>query len=296
VRRLLAAGDTVRALSRRLSRNHLVGCDWTEGDLTGDPEQLSKFARGAEVLYHCAAEVRDPKLMGAVNVDGTQNLIRAAGGHIGRWVDLSSVGVYGAFRAGAVTEDTPLRPQGVYETSKAAADDSVCEAAAKGRFALSILRPSNVYGPDMPNRSVFQMIDMIHRGWFFFIGPPGASANYVHVDNVVDSLVLCGTLTEAAGRVYNLSDWSTMEDFVGWISAHLGASTPRLRAPEGPMRLLARAGSLIPGFPLTPSRVDALTSRTRYPSARIERELGYRPLRSLQSGLSDVVGAWRAQT
>jgi hypothetical protein len=43
---------------------------------------------------------------------------------------------------------------------------------------------------------------VVDRGRFFFVGPPGASANYVAVDNVGDALVRCATRPEAAGRVY----------------------------------------------------------------------------------------------
>jgi nucleoside-diphosphate-sugar epimerase len=293
-RRHLAAGDTVRVLSRGQTED-LPGCEWHQGDLAGDLGPLATFARGADVLYHCAAEVRNPDRMIAVNVDGTRSLLRAAAGNIGRWIGLSSVGVYGAFRQGIVTEDTPLRPQGAYETSKAEADHWVSEAARESGLVFTLLRPSNVYGPDMRNRSVFQMVKMIDRGWFFFIGRPGASANYVHVENVVEALVLCATRPESRGRVYNLSDFCTMEEFVGWISAHLRRAPPRLRVREGPVRLLAGVGALVPRFPLTPSRVDALTNRTRYPSSRIERELGYHAPRSLASGLGDVVCAWRTK-
>jgi nucleoside-diphosphate-sugar epimerase len=292
--RHLRSGDTVRVLSRRPSAT-LSGCDWHQGDLLRDDGALERFSRGADVLYHCAAEVRDRVQMRTVNVNGTRNLLRAASGQIGRWVGLSSVGVYGTYRHGVVTEATPIRPRGAYESSKAEADEWTADAARDGRLALTLLRPSIVYGPDMPNGSLFRMIDMIVRGWFFFIGAPGASANYVHVENVVEALLLCATCPAAEGRVYNLSDWCTIEQFVAWICSSLPAPMPRLRAPLWLARLASRAGARIPGFPLTPTRVDALSNRSVYSSVRIERELGYRPLRSLEAGLRDLVGAWRTR-
>jgi nucleoside-diphosphate-sugar epimerase len=289
--RHLALGDTVRALTRKSPAGVPSGCDWHHGDLLGDMTALCAFVQGADVLYHCAGEVRHPSRMQAVNVQGTRNLTQAAAGKVKRWVQLSSIGVYGAFHEGVVTEETPLTPRGPYETSKAEAERVVLEASAAGSFGYSILRPSIVYGPNMPNQSLFQMIAMVNRGLFFFIGARGASANYVHVDNVVEALVQCGTRDEALGQVFDLSDWCSMEDFVGHIARNLGQRCPTLRLPEAPVRLLARLGGLLPGCPLTASRVNALTNRARYPADRIGQILGYRPPVSLEEGLRQIVEA-----
>ena len=56
------------------------------------------------------------------------------------------------------------------EKTKAESDQLVMNAARKGTFTYSILRPSNVFGPTMTNQSLFQMIEMISKGLFFFIG------------------------------------------------------------------------------------------------------------------------------
>jgi hypothetical protein len=40
-------------------------------------------------------------------------------------------------------------------------------------------------------------------------------------------------------------------------------------------------------------RVDALTSRVQYPGARIERELAYRCVKPLETGLAELVSEWR---
>jgi nucleoside-diphosphate-sugar epimerase len=190
-----------------------------------------------------------------------------------------------------VTEDATADPRGLYEVTKCESDRLVQQAAADGRIEMSILRPAIVFGATMPNRSIAQMIRMIERGWFFFIGGRGASANYVEVSNVVDALVLCGTRREAAGRIYNLSDWCTMEEFVGAICSAAGTSLPRRRLPEAPIRLLARVLGQVPHLPLTESRVDALVNRSRYAIDRIERELGYRHRVSIAEGLRRLVVA-----
>jgi nucleoside-diphosphate-sugar epimerase len=145
----------------------------------------------------------------------------------------------------------------------------------------------------MKNQSLFGMIKMIDRGLFFFVGKPGASANYIHVDNVVEGLVRCGTMPEAKGKIYNLSDYCTMEKFVQMISEALGCRLPAFRVPELPVRLACKAAGAIPGFPLTPARVDALTNRSVYPISRIQEDLGYAHVMSMENGLRQLVAAYK---
>lgn len=287
-RRLVAEhvrrGDRIRVLTRRADVDFPAGVETCIGDLAGETLPPG-FPGEADVLYHCAAELSDPTRMRAVNVDGAQRLADAAAGRIGRWVQLSSVGVYGSRADGEITEDTPLRPTNDYEVTKAAGDNSVLDAAARGSFACTLLRPSIVFGPGMPNSALFQLAGAIRRGLFFYVGPQGAIVNYVFVDNVIDALLLCGSHPAAAGRIYNLSDWLPMESFVETIAATLGVPRPRLRLPLAPVRAIAAVAGLFPGSPLTVARVDALSRRSRYPVRRIESELGYHHRVSIADGL-----------
>lgn len=295
VSRHIARGDTVRMLSRRpATPSGQPGTlqHW-QGDLANSGD-LRPFVEAVDVLYHCAGEVRNTDLMQRVHVEGTRSLIDAAAGRIGRWVQLSSVGAYGRRRSGTVTEDTALDPRGTYETTKVQSDALVASRAAEGAFEHVILRPSNVYGTQMSNRSLFGLIAMVRRGLFFFIGGPGASANYIHADNVAAALLLCGTAPQASGRIYNLSDHRPMEQFVAVIANALGVDSPRLRLPEAPVRLLARLAGAVPGMPLSEARVDALTNRAVYASTRLEAELGYRHAVSMEEGIEELVDFWKA--
>lgn len=296
VMRHLELGDEVRVLSRRsLEISGLPGSvKWYSGDLS-DNCDLHSFVDKADVLYHCAGEIRDTARMEAVHVSGTDRLIKASAGRIGRWVQLSSVGAYGLLRRhGTVNEDTRLEPEGIYEVTKVQSDRLVDDAAQLGAFEHVILRPSIVYGNEMTNRSLFSLIALINRGWFFFIGKPGASANYIHVDNVAEALYLCGTAAQANGQIYNLSDYRTLENFVAIISQALGRELPRLRIQEAPIRMLVRVLGWIPGIPLTESRINALTNFTVYDNSKIELGLGYRHVISMEDGLAQLVAHWQS--
>jgi len=295
VERLLARGDVVRLVTRRVppfERTPLL--DVRECDLlTAEVDDLAAMLQGVDVLYHCAGQLTDTRSMKALHVDATRKLIEAASGQVGRWVQLSSVGVYGPLKKGVVTEASAPNPRGEYETTKSDADLLLIGAANAGRISYSILRPSNVYGAGMSNRSLYGLIRMVRRGWFFFIGAPGASANYIHVDNVVDALLMCGTLPQAAGQTYNLSDHRTIEQFVTVIAKSVGNEVPRLRVPERAIRPLARLLGNLPGVPLTKARVDALTGRGVYSTSKIEYELGYTHRVTMEEGLAGLVRFWQ---
>lgn len=299
-------GFVGRALAVRLAREPRVGgvrivsrgsraipasakIELAVADLTAGAPQLA----GVDTLFHCAGELSDERRMHALHVEGTRRLIDAAAGRVRRWVQLSSVGVYGrGRRAGTIDEAAPEAPEGEYERTKAESDRLVREAASRGAFELVLVRPSTVFGPGMPNQSLYQLVSAVARGAMLEIGT-GAIANYVYVDDVAEALAACAFAPAAAG-VYIVSDDRPMSDFLGTIARELGARAPR-RAPELPLRVLAGTLGRLPGFPLTPSRLDALTRRVSFPSRRIREELGFRFAVSVEEGLRRLVQDWRAR-
>ena len=296
VARHVKAGDRVRVLTRRTgAASFPSGAECVIGDLTRDECDLSSFVKNADILYHCAGEIFDTAIMHDLHVSGTRRLIAAAGGRIGRWVQLSSVGAYGLVHRGEITEASAERPTGVYEVTKTLSDRQVLEAAGANAFEAAILRPCKILGVGMRDRSVTQMIAFIARKLFFFIGPPGAAANYVSVENVVEGLSLCGAHPAAAGHIYNVSDHRTLEAFVSHIASALGVDTPTRRLPEPVTRAVAAVGRVVPRFPLTRGRIDGLTSRATYPIARVVSDLGYRHVVSIEQELDGLVHAWEQQ-
>lgn len=290
IARHLERGDSVRYLTRKSPRQPIVGASHLVGDLSAPVDMLMPFVQGVDVLYHCAAEISNTELMHATNVLGTQNLLAAATGEVKRWVQLSSTGVYGSKPVADVNEDTPVNPANAYEISKAAADEHVYAAMSNHPLQGVILRPSNVYGVGMPNQSLFQLINMIQRGLFFFVGEKEAIANYIHVENVVDALVLCGTATlPINARTYIVSDFCSLAEFVGIIASASGVACPKKRLPESLVRLIAGLADYFPRFPLRSSRVDALTNSHHYQTTRIESELAYQPRISMQTGIRELV-------
>jgi len=292
IARLVATGENIRVLSRRRDVESADGVTYYQGDLM-QKESLAGFLDGVDILYHCAGQLTDDTSMRSLHVDGTQNLIDMADGNIRHWVQLSSVGVYGFFSKGLVTEKNPINPVGEYEISKAESDELILSAADKGLFTYSILRPSNVFGADMTNQSLFGMIKMIEKGLFFFVGSKGASANYVHVDDVVEALILCGRNKNAHGKIFNISDRCSIEEFVRIIASELTLNRLPYRFPRCLVQVLVGLFSGFSKFPLTYSRVRALTNYSSYSIEFIKKELGYHHTMGIRKGIKDLMNGYK---
>jgi len=268
----LKQGDQVRLLSRntQLERENV---QYFFGDLSNSSVDLSDFVDGVDILYHCAGEVNNKSLMQELHVNGTQRVVDVAQGKIGRWVQLSSVGVYGACRDGTITENSKEQPFGIYEQTKTESDKIVKNSG----IPYVILRPSNVFGIDMPNQSLRALLRTIQKGLFFFIGKEDKSlVNYVHIADVVEALMCCGSDDKALGEVFNLSQSETVEKMITSFASGIGSDKKILRLPEIVVRVLVSVFGKIPTFPLTSSRVDALTSRCVYDSIKVQKILGFK--------------------
>lgn len=287
-------GDDVYALARDAATiEALPGVTRIGVDLT-QPERIpASFFENADVLYHCAAEIAREPLMRPVNVDATRALLVQAQGRIGHWVQVSSLSVYGRHRTGEVTEGSLVLPTSTYGRSKAEGD-ALVETLSGGHFSYAIVRPPGVIGSHMRNQSMYGLISAVERGRFAFIGRPGAIGNFVHEDNILEALMLSGSHAEAKQRTYNVSQNCAIEQMIAAVAGGIGRPPPHTRIPEGLARIATHAGRIVPRFPLTPGRVDALTSRVCYPSTRIEHELGYRHRKSIEDGLRELAQIWLA--
>jgi nucleoside-diphosphate-sugar epimerase len=290
VEKHIELGDEVRVLSRsekkRINFNDKV--QFYIGDLS-DIDSLFEFVDNIDVLYHCAAEIKDESIMNLSNVEGTKNLIQAASGKIKHWVQLSSTGVYGPICTGVVNESQIYNPNNEYEKTKLKSDFLILEEAKNNNFTYSIIRPSNVFGFQMSNTSLFQLVKTIDKGFYFFIGKKGASANYVPVENVIEALYLAATNPNAKNGIYIISNWCTIEDFVNNIAKELGKSLPNRRISIGFIKFVAKLTSFIPRNPLTVTRVAALSNRVIYETTKIKKELDYKSVVTVEETIKKLV-------
>lgn len=105
--------------------------------------------------------------------------------------------------------------------------------------------------------------------------------------------MLASTHKLSSNQVYNLSNYCTLEDFIDSISLALDIPSPKLRFPESLVRFLMKIFRYAPYNPLTLSRIDALTTRSLYPTLKIEEELGYRHKSSLSESIYKTAQIWK---
>jgi dihydroflavonol-4-reductase len=121
------------------------------GDMR-DPAVVLEAVAGCDIIFHTAAVVaftgRALRHMHAVNLEGTRNVLAAAGPGV-RVVHTSSIVTVGGSRAGeALTEDSPFPAETLtihYVRSKRAAEEQALEAAA--RQDVVVTNPGFLVGP-----------------------------------------------------------------------------------------------------------------------------------------------------
>lgn len=282
----LNKGLRVRILSRKPNEWPLQDrLEAVKGDFLTQTD-WSSLLEDVQLVVHAAAEMNNPKLMSVVNTQGPEKLLKAAiNAGVKRWVQLSSVGSYGPISSGLVKEEWPENPLSPYEISKTNFDKILQQASREHKIEICIVRPSNVYGPGMRNQSIQQMLKAIQKKVFTFIGPKGASANYVHVKDVVQALELCIRHPKAVNQTYIVSAWATLEEMVNGLSAGLELAPPSKRIPIILAKRLAKIMQWWPQWPLTVSRISAMSLRSRYSTEKIEKELGWKLTVSVEDGM-----------
>lgn len=249
-------------------------------------------------IINCSGELKDEGLMYALHVECINGIllkIKETNPNV-HWIHISSVGVYGKVRSGIITEECTFTPVGIYEVTKAKGEQLVKQFCTINKINYTIIRPSNVFGIGMPNQSLAQLISMIRKRLFFYLGKKNdpIMMNYVAVEDVAHLVSLCMVNPQARNREYIISDELSLKAFVQVICDELHLKNNFFHIPESLSRLLAMSSKVIPNSPLTDARIDALTMRVKYSRERAETELGYTPklgaTLALKSYLADLTG------
>jgi len=299
VDRLLERGDDVTAFVRPTSdSSHLAakGVRLITGDVRNRRE-VGNAVDGSEIVYHLARAkghgARPMSEVQAVNIGGTSNIARAAtSAAVGRVVYASSAAVYGSRpAANPVAENRILNPESAYGRSKADAEAALAEHA---RVPFVIARITEVLGPGC--RSWLPLLRSVAAGRLRLIGQGKGRHHPADVSDIVDGLILCGTMPVTPGRAYNLAGPAAINiaDMVRAIAAALraGPDLPRF-VPALPVELylwLNRIAGRVAGVKLP--RVESivfLTGDRVLDISRARTELGFAPRFTVSHAISRTV-------
>lgn len=280
-RRLLADGHEVEILVRDHGRTVIPICPVHVGGL-GNLTLLRRILPSFNTVFHLASGTtpgvsgRDPSLEVELNILPTLRFLEAfqAQSNI-HLIFISSGGtVYGNPTSNPVLETATLAPLSYYGASKVALETFLATNAHNQNGRLTILRPSNLYGPGQPHYSGFGVIrtmlqhlqeDTAMQIW----GNGEAVRDFIYIDDLVDACTL--SLNDPAERgVYNVGSGLgySLRQLVETVCA---ACCRHLRVEYRPGRKID-VNSII---------LD---------SSRLQAAVGWQPRTSLELGIRQ---AWR---
>jgi len=252
------------------------GVELRQADLSA-PAHLKQAFAGVEAVVSNAAllslgRARWESLLQA-NVEGTQNVFEAMSeAGVGRAIQVSTVAVYRYRRGVVIREDHPLREAderitrfNAYGNSKARSERLARELAQAHGIALTVVRPSGVYGAFDQGGFTHTFKRLISLPITLY--PVGISSGLVYAGDVAEAIVLALEQPASAGKAYNVtgSDETFWEFARAWKRAGGKSSWLMLPVP--------------------------VPSRRCYDNRQARKELGW-TLRSFEEGCRDM---WRLE-
>ncbi len=297
--RLIAEDACVRLLVRdpqKLLPSLRDRVEVVRGDLL-QPDGLAAAIRDCEFVFHVAAWLGRPnrrEAAYAMNVTATQQLAEAArASGVRHFISTSSVAVYGPVLDGVVDETWPHSNVYLYSETKSLGEQAAF-ATQTDRFAVTIIRPAEVYGPRGGSWTTLP-VKLAQRGIPSLIGGGNGFVHPVYVANLIDAYLLAAQCDAAIGEAFTICDADVpWRDFYGRYAAMAGKharSIPVWLAWCGAFG--AEIGAKITRHPPAASRAQMgfMTGRCIYSTEKAKRLLGWSPRFSLDEGLRQTE-AW----
>ena len=231
-----------------------------------------------ETIFHLAGYSHDlsdtskvEHLYRAVNVDATLKLAElAVASSVKRFVFVSSV------KAGGSTEDVDAKPEGVYGQTKREAELAILELGRQSGMHVSIVRPALVYGPGLKGNLAL-MRRWIEKGWFPPLPETGNRRSMIHVDDLVQALMLVAKDDRANGEIYIATDGESYSSrqIYETFCAVVDKAVPQWSVPRVIFDIVSLMSSR------TRYKIDKLLGDEHYSSKKLQ-SLGFKAQRSLR--------------
>ena len=297
---LLDHGYMVRALVRALPKSQKINhpaLSYVTCNLL-DAVCLDKAFKDVAVTIHLAGVVHvnnvSKEKLFENNVSGTRAAVQAATKHgVRRFLYMSSTlaGEMGSHNTSTF-----------YGETKQKAEELVLAAHDLGHFEAVILRPANVYGIGMRG-NIASLITLISSG----LMPPlplfDTRFSMVGVKDLSEAVILASESNRACGQTYIVTDGNdyNLNDIEASIYRVVGRKSPTWRIPNQALYaaflMLGFVNRVLGFFRVELSLLrgvsirsyDNLTTDRLYSSAKIRKELGFKPTLTFHSSLNDIV-------
>lgn len=255
-----------------------------------------------DIVIHCAGilESSHPtdELMFKVNYEGTKNVYKKGKlSGMKKFIMISTVSSIGpkGKRGIPMTEDTEPEPDDPYGKSKRSAEKFLLENSKRDNITTIILRPTVLYGEGMNIRSSgMKTFTSLKKGIMPLVGGGNTIYNLLYVDNFVDAIITA-CIKGNGVKIYNVSEGPyTLSQVIETIENDLGKKG-HIRMPRTILYLLTKVFQLLTPFikgppPVSMAKYRGLTTNIWHLSAeRIERELGWKPVIDLKTGVKRTI-------
>ncbi len=286
--KLLAEGHKVRVLDTYYFGNAATAAVHghpnlmeVRGDMR-DAATLERAIKGADAVIHLACISNDPSfeldptLGKSINYDAFLPLVQVSKKHgVKRFVYASSSSVYGVKEEENVTEELALEPLTDYSKFKAMCEDVLLKEREPG-FTTLIIRPATVmgYAPRLRlDLSVNILTNLaFHKRQITVFGGEQRRPN-LHVEDMSDLYVqsLQWPAEKIDGKIYN-AGWQNLKirEIAEIARQEVGEDVTIVTSPTNDLRSY------------------------HISSARIQRELGWQPKRTIQDAVRGLVAAFQA--
>ena len=255
--RLLERGDQVTSLARGdYPALRALGAQTIQADLGGSLSRLEPALSGVDAIIHTAAKVGvwgDPKAFEAVNIHGTQTLLKLAEKAGVRHLVFTSspsvtFGGHDSINAGP-DEPYPAHYLSEYPRTKAVAEQHVL-AKNSPDFRTTSLRPHLIWGPHDPHL-VPRLIERATAGKLRIVGDGTNMVDLTYIDNAADAHILAlDALRDRpfdqgpAGKAYFISNGEPVNlwDWINGLLRTLGIPPVRKRISK---KMATRIGAML---------------------------------------------------
>ena len=275
-------------------RNDNPKHQYVKGDIR-NTEDVRNAMQSCDVVIHLAAIWDDFSVDDSfyfdTNVNGSRVLIAIAQElGVKKFVNYSSVSVYGEYAFACVEHETPYMPVNAYGKSKLEAEKLFEEWAKKdSEVSIVHLRPSVVFGENNYG-NIYRLVNQISSGLYFNIKNGNASKSISYVENLVEATVHLMDKMQFGIEAYNYSDEPHMNatEISNVIAESLRKNNP-VTIPYWLAYTLAIPFDLViaitkKNLPVSTMRVKKYCTQTLNSCEKI-KDTGFEPLVDSREGL-----------